>query len=657
MARRSKVITANLQSAWETGDWERLLSFPAETIEKLEHRTRPMQFLINAACVAGTPEQLETRMANARALKLKRREVSAAVVSGMQLRFLRARVIRGDYDGLRERVAEALETLLGAAPPARLVETRLLEILIQEEAPLEVITGLFLPPSSERPTDPVAAKMVLKRAEIVARCTVGPALGAFPVNNSDGFGGFDFAEAEGIILCAYYDDERRMVIAKRVGGTSVWEKTTLDQTIDCDSHNYIALALDAAGHIHLCGNMHSSPLVYFRSTRPLDIQSMEHVPHMLDDRESRVTYPKFLRLPDGTLCFLYRDGRAGDGVAIINRYDAKTQSWSRLGRKQFVDGEGLRSAYVHGPVRGPKGDFHICWVWRATPDAETNHCLTYASSDDLVHWRTGMGRWSGESLHFQRTDVVDDVPAGAGMINNNHLIGFDSDGRPLIVYHKFDARGFTQLHIARLDDDGWTIRQITDWRHRWDFHGRGSLKFEISLLPPITLGGGQIAQEFDHILYGRRTVLLREDTLTPIAECEGSIVFPDSVLPRSHGEPDLRTNVAFHFDALSARETFPVLTWKSRHENRDLPLDDPPPVQTDLVLLDIRKGSVSIAPDAPMVSTDRAPSRAPERDILPAFMALVRGALVNYESRLRAGSVRQTDLEKRLRALRRDSLT
>jgi hypothetical protein len=46
----------------------------------------------------------------------------------------------------------------------------------------------------------------------------------------------------------------------------------------------------------------------------------------------------------------------------------------------------------------------------------------------------------------------------------------------MITYHKFDARGFTQIFVARHEARRWRVRQISHWQEsRWDFRGRGSL--------------------------------------------------------------------------------------------------------------------------------------------------------------------------------------
>src|SRR5688572_2570361 len=77
---------------------------------------------------------------------------------------------------------------------------------------------------------------------------------------------------------AYYDAERRMTVASLPAAGSKISYQKLDSVTGWDSHNYLAVAVDGAGHLHVIGNMHNDPLVYFRSTRAGDVHSLERVP-------------------------------------------------------------------------------------------------------------------------------------------------------------------------------------------------------------------------------------------------------------------------------------------------------------------------------------------------------------------------------------------
>ena len=212
--------------------------------------------------------------------------------------------------------------------------------------------------------------------------------------------GFCLLTASGRQYAAFYDAERRMTVSARKGDSEKWDFERLGSTIGWDSHNYVTMAVDADGYIHLSGNMHCDPLIYFRTTRPHDIHSFEQVGGMVGREEKRCTYPKFIEGPKGELIFTYRDGGSGNGNQIYNVYDLKSRCWRRLLDEPLLDGQGLMNAYIVGPVRGPDGWFHICWVWRDTPDCSTNHDLSHARSRDME--RSWLVEQSGVSRHTQQ---------------------------------------------------------------------------------------------------------------------------------------------------------------------------------------------------------------------------------------------------------------
>lgn len=50
-----------------------------------------------------------------------------------------------------------------------------------------------------------------------------------------------------------------------------WQFKRLPSKLGWDRHNYIAITMDVEGYLHMSGNMHAVPLVYFRITKPFDI--------------------------------------------------------------------------------------------------------------------------------------------------------------------------------------------------------------------------------------------------------------------------------------------------------------------------------------------------------------------------------------------------
>lgn len=329
---------------------------------------------------------------------------------------------------------------------------------------------------------------------------------------------FAIAADEARIVIAYYDANRQLSVAvrTRAGG---WAYHRLDSWTGWDSHNYVAAAIDRDGHIHVVANMHNDPLVYYRTTRAGDPRTLTRIDRLVDPaREMRMTYPVFLRNRDGALILKYRDGGSGNGNEIYVAYDDATHRWRSLLATPLIDGQGQRNAYFVGPVRGPDGRFHLAWVWRDTPDAATNHDLSYAVSDDLIRWRRSDGTPLSLPITLTAAEIVDPVPVRGGMINNNSVIGFDRAGQPIITYHKFVGDRTTQIFLARHEATGWHVAQVSRWRNfRWDFGGGGSLDSRLVVTGARPEGPGRLAVRV--VRDGRAIdLIVDEATLAQIAE-------------------------------------------------------------------------------------------------------------------------------------------
>lgn len=389
---------------------------------------------------------------------------------------------------------------------------------------------------------------------------------------------FAIAVSDSTIYAAYYDSQRRLTVASRSKIDTLWTHIKLDVVTGWDSHNYIAMALDSAGHLHVTGNMHNDPLVYFRTREAGDVSSLERVPMLVDAKlERRMTYPVFIRHGD-RLVLKYRDGGSGNGNEIYDEYDPATRRWRALLTTPLVDGEGQRNAYFVGPRVGPDGFFHLAWVWRETPDAETNHDLSYARSRDLVRWEKSDGSALKLPITLKSSEIVDPVPVEAGMINNNTVVGFDTRGRAMITYHKFDARGFTQIYVARRDSGKWTLRQISDWKEfRWDFRGRGSLhsRLFVSGVEPEGRKHLRVRVERD----GKPIDLIIDArTLERVAE-KSAITLTERVRPLVVVPRGMQLNVIE-----DAGGSGYALAWATRPPQRDLASEDiPEPTTLHLV--------------------------------------------------------------------------
>lgn len=408
---------------------------------------------------------------------------------------------------------------------------------------------------------------------------------------------------------AYYNSERRMVIGMRRLDMPSFTKIVLPSESDkpprqskatstiqgWDSHNYITVAMDDEGHLHLSGNMHVDPLLYFRTTRAGDIRSLEQFKSMVGKNEMRCTYPKFMHGPDGSLIFHYRDGGSGNGNEIYNLYDPTTREWHRLLDTPVLSGEGKMNAYQRGPSLGPDGWYHLAWMWRDTPDAATNHDISYARSKDLIHWENA----AGDKLRLPITidspgTIIDPVPAGGGMINSAFAFAFDSQNRVVVTYHKHDENGNTQAYAARYDQGAWMVKAVSDWKGKHIFKGRGSAPSTFGT--SLSLGAirqhepGILALPFNHWKEGSGLLLFEEDTFNRIGmekSPEKMARFPKALTTVQSDFPGMHVKWASDQGPSTDNATRYVLRWETLGGNRDRPRQGPLPENSELVLYGI----------------------------------------------------------------------
>jgi hypothetical protein len=378
---------------------------------------------------------------------------------------------------------------------------------------------------------------------------------------------------------AYYNADRVMTVAKRTLPSTTWTYQALPSTVNWDSHRYLTIALDSTGNLHVAGNMHADPLVYFRTTTPGDISTLTRIPVMVDAaREDSVTYPLFFTGNGGTLLFSYREGTSGDGSTYYDKYDPASQAWSSLLASPLTSGGGLRSGYEEGPKLGPDGYWHLGVVWRDNGDASSASMPSYLRSQDLVHWQDSAGNRVPLPLTYTTSDVIDPVPIDGGVLNGYLKLGFDANKALVVTYAKYDDDLTNQLYVARPDGHGrWLSTQLTHWSGRWQIQGGGTLgDFQFQLLhgaSPLPDGNLRI----DYQCHGANRVLVVDPTsLQPVADVPTPGLPPAITTVQSTVQGmQVRTAVS----GVSGGEY--VLRWESLGQNNDQPLpptDTPDPV-------------------------------------------------------------------------------
>lgn len=225
---------------------------------------------------------------------------------------------------------------------------------------------------------------------------------------------------------------------------------------EADPHNVYAIAVDGEGYVHVAGNMHADPLRYVRSVRPGSIDEWTAAP-MVGAQEASVTYPAFVRAPDGSLLFFYRDGGAGGGDILLNRRALGSDTWERTAT--LINGRSSgESAYLqHVAVDPARGDIHLMFLWRADLDPTSNRDVSYMRSPDGGRtWLTSDGsELRLPVVHATAEVIVASDPDTLEVLNQGGL-AIDGQGRPHGVFRaRSPAHGEGVLHVWQ-EDQGWS---------------------------------------------------------------------------------------------------------------------------------------------------------------------------------------------------------
>ncbi|MVN77463.1 neuraminidase [Hymenobacter sp. HMF4947] len=278
---------------------------------------------------------------------------------------------------------------------------------------------------------------------------------------------------------AYYDSVGYVVLAKRRLPAGAWQvQRTPYQGKVQDAHNVISLMVDGAGYLHLSFDHHGNPLRYCRSKAPGSLDMSELLP-MTGTHENNVTYPEFHRFPSGDLLFLYRDGSSGNGNLALNRYDVKTQRWTRL-HDVLISGEGQRNAYWQACIDA-KGTIHVSWVWRESPNVASNHDMAYARSlDGGRTWQRSTGAAYQLPITAATAEYAARIPQNSELINQTSMTT-DAAGAPYIAtYWRPAGTQVPQYQLVYLAGKTWKTAQVSQRTTPFSLSGVGTKKIPIS---------------------------------------------------------------------------------------------------------------------------------------------------------------------------------
>lgn len=289
---------------------------------------------------------------------------------------------------------------------------------------------------------------------------------------------------------AYYDGEGHVVLGKRSLSSKHWEIVrTAYQGNASDAHNVISIMVDKAGYLHVSWDQHNSKLRYARTLAP---NSLLLGPEraMTGDNETAVTYPEFLKLPNGQLLFLYRDGGSGNGNLVVNSYDVQQDKWKRL-HNNLIDGQGKRNAYWQSCV-DERGTIHLSWVWRESPDVASNHDMAYAcSKDGGLTWQNSAGAGYALPMNAATVEYAAHIPQGHELINQTSMAA-DEQGTPYIATYWRDAHSrIPQYKIIHLQQGAWHTRSFDFRKTAFSLSGHGTKEIPIARPQLLVSGKGE----------------------------------------------------------------------------------------------------------------------------------------------------------------------
>ncbi|RBR07864.1 uncharacterized protein FIESC28_10482 [Fusarium coffeatum] len=281
-----------------------------------------------------------------------------------------------------------------------------------------------------------------------------------------------------------------------------WEYLTFEDYTQktMDGHNMISMGISGDGKIHLSFDHHKDVPINYRVSKEgiakevpskWSAELFGPVVHSLDGSEgpySPLTYPRFEPLPNGDMLLEFRIGQSGSGDSYIHRYSSSTGKWTAQG--MYIQGDD-NNAYING-LDYLDGKLYTSWTVRETPDADTNHGVYFAySNDDGKTWfNTNDTKLSKPISTSDESTLVWDIPQDSRMVNQEGQY-IDTKGRFHVLMRDVLSGKHLYQHYLRDTSGKWTKNTINPaglngpdlYDPRGKFAGDASGEYLFGLLP------------------------------------------------------------------------------------------------------------------------------------------------------------------------------
>ncbi|HCH7884055.1 TPA: BNR-4 repeat-containing protein [Raoultella ornithinolytica] len=263
------------------------------------------------------------------------------------------------------------------------------------------------------------------------------------------------------------------VILQKNVMTGVWSKFDLSTvpgnplaspTAD-DSHNVYSLGVTKDGYLLISGNMHVNACRCIISTNPHDVSSWQAITYT--DSEC-VTYPRFVKYPDGTTQAFWREGLSSSGLYYSATFNDTTRLFGT--KRQVIQTDLTVNAYEQRLGIDRFGRLHLCFGLRESGAvADSNRGLFYArSSDKGATWTNATGSANYPlPLTETNSEKIADIPLFTGYVNQCGG-ACDFSGRYHTAIWQNDENNLTQIMHIWFDGSVWQREIVSKFDFKMD---------------------------------------------------------------------------------------------------------------------------------------------------------------------------------------------
>ncbi|MDQ8917734.1 BNR-4 repeat-containing protein [Acinetobacter baumannii] len=273
------------------------------------------------------------------------------------------------------------------------------------------------------------------------------------------------------------DQNRSPIIMQRYkfGDWKMFDLSTLENNPFAspnlkDSHNCFVITVTKNGYLLISGNHHNNACRAVISNNPHDISGFTQIKFTTSNI---VTYPRFVRYPDGTTQVFWREGISGNGAYFSAIFDDETNLFLEKVRTINPASSVTSNPYEQGIGIGLDGSLHLCWGYRTNGmSADTNFGMFYAKSlDKGVTWTNADASVTyALPLDDVKSEKIFNAAVSSGYCNQNGGC-CDVNSRYHTTIWQYDAAGNTQMLHLWFDGIEWQSDVVSDLTFRYDLSG------------------------------------------------------------------------------------------------------------------------------------------------------------------------------------------